>query len=125
MVDAQTERDEAVLDVRVRLHGESTARRDRLVVPLPQRDQLRVGVDPALQDRLPLEALSYPARRYYHLWRNCKKGNVGVFYESSIRFFSGFEITNIENNPPGRRKEMFYLTTHSTHFIFTVIWRRT
>ena len=23
------------------------------------------------------------------------------------------------------RKEMFYLTTHSTHFIFTVIWRQT
>ena len=23
------------------------------------------------------------------------------------------------------RKEMFYLTTRSTHFLFTVIWRRT
>ena len=23
------------------------------------------------------------------------------------------------------RKEMFYLTTHSTHILFTVIWRRT
>ena len=23
------------------------------------------------------------------------------------------------------RKEMFYLTMHSTHFLFTVIWRRT
>ena len=26
---------------------------------------------------------------------------------------------------PLRRKEMFYLTTHSTHFLFTVIWRLT
>ena len=32
--------------------------------------------------------------------------------------------TRLERRKEGR-KEMFYLTTHSTHFIFTAIWRQT
>ena len=36
-----------------------------------------------------------------------------------------FNKNNTHNSEKEGRKEMFYLTTHSTHFVFTVIWRQT
>ena len=57
------------------------------------------------------------------VWKSLAIGlkNKAICHQQYIDFYIKSGCQNVLK----RHKEMFYLTMHSTHFLFTVIWRQT